>query len=106
MEKNGMNQLLKDLKTLEKNGKNLNGKHKIQAEILFNNEFMVKYTNFDSFKEFVEAIPSDEEFENVNDEILQEHISNGTTFSSWDEMLNKAGLMYAEKQLFKGVKFK
>ncbi|MGL4862532.1 hypothetical protein [Cetobacterium sp.] len=105
MKKNGIDQLLKDLKTLEKNGKNLNGEHKIPAEVLFNHKFMTKYTNFDSFEEFVEAIPSDEEFENVSDEILQEHISNGTTFSSWDEMLNEANSLYIETQLFKGIKF-
>lgn len=105
MGKNGFDDLLKDLKTLEKNGENLNGKHEIPFEILFNHKFMSEHTNFDSFKEFAEAIPSDEEFENVSDEILQEHINGGTTFSSWDEMLEKATLLYIDKQLLKGTKF-
>lgn len=105
MQKNGIDQLLKDLKILEKNRKNLNGEHKIPAEILFDYKFMTKYTNFDSFEEFIDAIPGGEEFENVSEEILQEHISNGTTFSSWDEMLNKANSLYIEAQLFKGIKF-
>lgn len=104
-QKDGINKLLKDLKTLEKNGKSLNGEHKIPAEVLFNDEFMIKHTNFDSFNEFVEAIPSEENFENVSDEILQEHVISGTNFSSWDEMLKEASLLYAEKQLFKGLKF-
>lgn len=105
MKKNGMDQLLKDLRILEKNNKNLNGKHEIPIKILFDYKFMTKYTNFDSFEEFIESIPSDEDFENVSDEILQEHINNGTTFSSWDKMLEKANSLYIEKHLFKGVKF-
>lgn len=41
---------------------------------------MMNHTNFDTFHEFVEAISSNKNFEDVEDEILHEHICNFTIF--------------------------
>ncbi|WP_330112707.1 hypothetical protein VSU16_16055 (plasmid) [Cetobacterium somerae] len=101
----GLDSITKSLGKLEKNAKELNGTHEIPVEILFNNKFMRDHTNFDTFHEFVESIPSNKNFEDVEDEILHEHVCNFTIFSSWNEMFEKAGFLYAKTQLFKGVKF-
>ncbi|WP_426711169.1 hypothetical protein [Cetobacterium sp. SF1] len=105
MKAKGLDNIIKNLKKLEKNTKELNGTYEIPVKILFNNKFMSKYTNFDSFEEFIEAIPDEAKFEDIEDEILHEHVCNFTIFSSWNEMLKKAGYLYAKAQFFKGVKF-
>ena len=50
----GLDEFGKQLETLEKNTKKLQGTHNIEFSILFNEKFMHKNTNFDNIYEFFE----------------------------------------------------
>lgn len=71
---------------------------------LFTVEFMSKYTNFETVDGLVNAYDSD-----ITNETFQESltpkfdcfIAENSQFSSWQEMLNKAG----EEYLVKNLKF-
>lgn len=88
-------------KKLEKNVESLNGE--VSFSVIFNNEFMTKYTQFESFDELLKAgkfiVNSQEDFEAIPDDVFDEHIKKFTEFDSWQEMLSSAGTAYAASKL-------
>ena len=104
----GLDKLGKQLKTLEKNARKLQGTHNIEFSILFNERFMHKNTNFDNIYDFFEnaglKIKSQEDFEELEEIELNRAVIGFTNFDSWQDMLDKAVLEYADSMLFKGVK--
>lgn len=101
----GFDELSKELKKLSKNAKRLHGEHKISFEELFTKSFMEKYTKYSSFDELLKAgnfiVNSEEDFLAIPDDIFDSHIKSVTTFSSWQDMLDKATELWIEKELFK-----
>jgi len=81
------------------NNINENRKNGPLIENLFKNEFMKKYTKFDSFDEFIKNC-SLIEIDDINslNQILNkgmmkkwdQYVQNHTKFSSWDEMFERA----------------
>jgi DNA-directed RNA polymerase subunit RPC12/RpoP len=72
-------------------------------ERLFNSNFMKKYTKYDNFIDFIldsGLIPQDissityELFQTISREKLDVYIRASTTFSSWDDMFDKATSRY------------
>ena len=65
-------------------------------------------TNFDSIYTLFEnadiKAQTQEEFNNLDETILNEAIIRFTDFDSWEEFLNEAGVTYLQNNLFKGVK--
>lgn len=104
----GLDEVGKQLETLEKNTKKLQGTHNIEFSILFNEKFMHKNTNFDNIYEFFEnaglKIKSQEAFEELEEIELDRAVIEFTNFDSWQDMLDKAVLEYMDSMLFKGVK--
>jgi hypothetical protein len=100
----GFDEFSKELKRLSKNAKRLDGENNVSFTELFTREFMVKYTDFSSFEELLEAgnfiVNSQEDFEAIPDDVFDEHIKSVTKFSSWREMLEKASAEWVEKKLF------
>lgn len=70
----------------------------ISFEVLFNPNFMSKYTSLKSMRELFEAgnyeINSKEDFEAIPEDEFNEHVKKYTKFSSWKEMYTKAGQEY------------
>jgi hypothetical protein len=71
----------------------------IPIYILFNDQFMKKYTNFSCFDEFINDCPIIlDEFSNTFDEKIpmkypkkwDKYVRDTTVFSSWSEMFDKA----------------
>ena len=104
----GLDEFGKQLETLEKNTKKLQGTHNIEFSILFNEKFMHKNTNFDNIYEFFEnaglKIKSQEDFEELEEIELDRAVIEFTNFDSWQDMLDKAVLEYMDSMLFKGVR--
>lgn len=88
---------------MEQSAKELNGQHEVAFSDLFAESFMNEYTNFSTFDEFLTAgnftVNSQEDFEAIPDNDMDNHVSETTKFSSWQEMLNKAGEEYTLKKL-------
>jgi len=95
---NNFDDLAKDLK---KKAEDASGP--VSFEVLFNEDFMKKYTNFSSFEELLSAggfeVDSVEDFEAIPDDKFDEHISKTTKFKSWEDMQAEAGTIYMANKL-------
>jgi len=99
----GFDKLQKELKQLQKNAKKLSGTHSVPLTDLFTASFMRKYTQFDSFEDFLSSggfeVNSQEDFEAIPDEVMNAHVAKTTHFQTWEDMLNKAAEVYFAKKL-------
>ena len=97
-------------KKLSKNLKEI--KEKVPIEKLFTSLFMRKHTKSCNFEEFIlksGLVNSDKEvtlkaFEAIQDDDWNKYILKHTSFSSWQDMQEKALKEYLTSQLFKGMK--
>lgn len=91
----GTNKLIRNLTKLSNKAENLSGENTYSFDTIFSEDFMSKYTNFDSISEFLksspEAISNAEEFDKADETILDAFVSEQTIFSTWEEMMGKAG---------------
>ncbi|WDU84236.1 hypothetical protein [Caloramator sp. Dgby_cultured_2] len=99
----GLNEFRKNLKKIEDNLKEFEKTNTVSFNELFNSQFMNKYTNFSSFEEFLSyggfIVNSQEDFEAIPDDKMNELVQKTTIFSSWEEMLSKATETYLAKKL-------
>lgn len=99
----GLDDLQKQLKKIEKAAKKLDGEHQVAFGDMFTKSFMLKYTEFSTFDEFLVAgnfiVNSPEDFEAIPDDEMDNHVVNTTKFSSWEEMLGSATEEYIANQL-------
>ena len=99
---------LEGLEKLVKNLKNISKEQKVDFGELFSYDFMQENTNIDSINDFFEVanitVETQEDFRNLDETILNEAVLKFTRFSSWNEMSSKAGRVYFEKTMFKGLK--
>jgi len=99
----GLDKLQKQLKQIETNAKKLEKTKTIAFDDLFISSFMRKYTNFSTFDEFLKAgnfiVNTQEDFEAIPDHEMDVHVSKTTSFSSWENMLNKATEDYVSNKL-------
>lgn len=98
----GFDELQNELKNIEQTAKELDGQE-VSFDELFDEAFMVKYTKFNSFDEFLKAgnfiVKSQEDFEAIPDEDMDNHVANHSDFDDWQEMLDSAGTEFFSKQL-------
>lgn len=101
----GFDELSKELKKISKNAKRLDGVNEIPFDDLFTKQFMLKYTNFSTFDELLEAgnfiVNSEEGFLAIPDDLFDDHIRSVTKFKTWQSMLDKATELWVDKELFK-----
>ena len=96
----GLDDTLKDLKRMEKNSKQLNGKTAVNLNEVVNDRFIQKNTRFRSLDEMVEK--SGYELEDFGEvEEIDRFISQNSNFSSWEELQSKAAGEWDMKQILK-----
>lgn len=99
----GLDDLQKELFKIQKNIKEVSNKKTLSLSELFTTSFMSKYTNFSTFDNFLKAgnftVNSQEDFEAIPDEEMDIHVGTLTSFSSWEDMLEKATEEYLVKKL-------
>ncbi|MGG3652603.1 hypothetical protein ABES36_14360 [Bacillus pseudomycoides] len=99
----GLKEFQKQLNNMEKAAKELQGTNNVPFSVLFNNEFMTKYTNYSTFDELLNnsgfKVETEEDFKNIPDLEWDQYIKQVTVFENWDNMLSKAGKIYATKKL-------
>lgn len=99
----GFDNLQKELRELEQKSQELNDTQEISLYELFDNSFMIQYTKFNSFDEFLKAgnfnVESNEDFEAIPENELDQHVANNSNFEDWQDMLDTAGTEYFSKQL-------
>jgi hypothetical protein len=103
----GLDEAMRQLKRLEDNTRALSGRHDIRSSDLFPPAFMRQYTKVASFEALLEAsglkVESQIDFEAIPDAEWEKAIQAHTSFSSWREMQEKAGVEYAERKLMEGA---
>ncbi|MBX3628113.1 MAG: hypothetical protein KF892_24095 [Rhizobacter sp.] len=96
------NDLGKKLNEIEKKAKGINNQSVSMTDLL-TPDFVAKHTRFANADEMFGAsgfkIESQEDFAAIPDEKWDEFIRSASSFSSWQEMLGKAGELWAIKQL-------
>lgn len=86
-----------DFKELEKKLENLSGN--VPLDELLNSSFMRKYTQFQNAQEFVDSSSFDfSNIESIDSNDLDKFVSAHSKFSSWQEMLNQAGVEWIQNQ--------
>jgi hypothetical protein len=103
----GFDELRRKLNRLESNAEGLSGQHDIRSSEFFSPAFMRQHTKVASFDALLEAsgfkVESQADFEAIPDAEWEKVIQSHTSFSSWQEMQEKAGVEYAERKLTEGV---
>lgn len=96
----GLDKLQNKLKKASKQLKEMEGTKKVLLTDLLNENFLRKYTDFNTLDELFNkfSITSNEDIEN-NIEQLDNEVKANSNFSSWQEMLESATHYYFEKQL-------
>jgi hypothetical protein len=97
----GSDNLKRLLKDVEKKAKKASGAVSISE--LLNQEFMQANTKFKNLDEFFEKSPFEIEnqadLKQVNEKELDQYVKDVTAFTSWEEMLSKAGALYMKKKI-------
>lgn len=93
----GIDDLQKELTNLSDKVSSLNDSQ-IPFDDLFTESFMTQHANVSSFDLFLEqggfTANSQEEFEAIPDDKLDQYVSASTDFKSWDAMLSAATDIY------------
>ncbi len=99
----GFDKLQRKLKQMEKAAKELHGTHSVSFADLFTPSFMQKYTQFQSFEDFLSSsgfeVNSQEDFEAIPDKDMDAYVAKTTDFETWEDMLLKATEKYTFKKL-------
>jgi len=92
----GLDKLQEKLKKLERT-------QSVPFDKLFNSGFMNRYSQFTNIEEFFDKggfeFESEDEFENIPEDKLDQHVQATTNFGKWQEMLTKAGELWITKEL-------
>lgn len=94
---------LRKIHDLRRRAESLEGTHTVSFTDLFNDEFMLRNTDFATIEEMLEA--SGFKFENVEDfeaipaDAWNQFVCSCTRFSAWSEMQSVAGKEWLSAQL-------
>ena len=99
----GLDDLQKKIKDLQKRAKALDGENLVPLVDLLTIEFLNRYTSFSSVEELFEAsgfkVDNTEDFEKIPNDEWDEFISKNSIFKNWEEMLEKAGEEWITNEL-------
>lgn len=100
----GIKDLQRRLSSMEKNIERIKGEKEVPLSHILTPSFMQRYTAFKNFEEMLDESPfsikNEEDFKKVSDEEWDVYVRDKTKFSSWKEMIEKAGAGYVSKKIF------
>lgn len=103
LEVKGLTEIQSQLKRLQSRARSLHGTHSVPIRDLLTDQFMQKHTRFASVDEWFAQSPfeiqSQKDFESIPDAEWDSYVRTSTAFASWQDMLQKAGVAFAEKKL-------
>lgn len=99
----GSDELVRKLEDLGQAAESLQGEHSVSLETLFPNEFISDHTDFATLEEFLASsefeLSSQEAFEAIPDEAWDEFVKSASDFSSWQEMMESAVVLWVSSNL-------
>lgn len=87
-----------NLKKLQQKVKALHGQRQIPLPELLPDDFIRKYTDFQTLQEMVDA-SGIEKVEEIGNKEFSKFVSTHTQFITWEEMQKAAGIEYTKRQL-------
>src|SRR5437660_11876334 len=106
-ELHGFDDAIKKLKRLGSNARELAGSHDVPVSELFTPTFMQHHTKVASFEALIEAggfkVESPADFQAIPSAEWENVVRSHTSFSSWQEMVEKAGEEYVSKKVMDGL---
>jgi hypothetical protein len=89
-----LDDILSKLHDLQRKAEELDGEHAVSFSELFNDDFMLRNTDFPSIGSMMAAsgfkVESSEDFAAIPDQAWYEFVRERTRFASWDEMKGAA----------------
>lgn len=105
MKVTGLDEFQKKINRMADNASAMHGTHSVSFESLFTSSFMKEFTSFNSMQDFLDSsgfrIESQEDFEAIDDEAMDQYVARTTKFDSWENMMGEAAKQYAITELFK-----
>ncbi|MEI2395573.1 hypothetical protein V8V88_09940 [Paenibacillus phytohabitans] len=99
----GFDELERNLNNLQNKVQQLEETETVAFTDLFITSFMREYTDYSSFEELLEAggfeVNSQEDFQNIPDDVFDKHIAEHTKFDNWGEMLQQGTNEYIAREL-------
>ena len=99
----GLENMHKKLKQMEKNANALSKKKEVSFSELFTIAFMKEHSKFTTFDELLDASPfrveNSEDFAAIPDDEFDEYVASVTDFDNWGEMRETATHDYISSQL-------
>lgn len=99
---------LKGVDQLEKNFSESSGTHLIPLDDLMTPSFISSCSQYSDFEELLEAsgfkVETEEDFAAIPDQEWEQYIQTNTSYESWIEMQEAAGVSYIQSKLLKGLK--
>jgi hypothetical protein len=99
----GFDELRDELERMTESALGLDGSTEVPMTEMMSSSFMQRYTDFESIAAFFDSSPwtveDQSDFDAIPDDGLDNYVRDHTQFSSWDEMVSKAGSKWAERQL-------
>jgi len=87
-----------ELKKLQKKVKELNGEREVPLPELMPDNFIRANTDFQSLQAMFDA-SGIENFDEIDNKKFSKFIATHTRFSTWEEMIQEAGVEYAKRKL-------
>ncbi len=103
IELKGFKELEKNFKDLRRKTQEINDTNNVHFSELFPSSFLISHSKFSSIDELFSSssfkISSQDDFEKIPQNELDNFIRNNTDFNDWEEMLNAAFSDWTEKKL-------
>lgn len=94
---------IRKLKDLQRRAQRLDGDHSVPVTELFDEEFMLRHTDFPTIQRLLEAsgfvVASSEDLAAIPDDQWDAFIRRRTRFESWDDMTRAAAEAWAKRHL-------
>ncbi|KNY26357.1 hypothetical protein [Pseudobacteroides cellulosolvens] len=90
----GIDDFNKDIHNIVNKAEELEGENEVSFEVLFNDNFIQKYTSFKTLGEMFDKsqykVESAEDLDKIPEEELDAYVNKNTEFESWAEMMETA----------------
>lgn len=99
----GFDDVRKKINNLSKNVAEMEQTKSASLTEILMPEFMAQHTDYATAEEFFEAsgfdVSNQKAFESIPEEQLDAFVTSASSFTSWREMLNAAGSLWAQRKL-------
>lgn len=103
MKRDGFDEFSQRLNEIADHASEIHGKQSVPLEDLMTDSFIREHTTYSNFDSWFEAggfsAESTEEFEAIDESVLDQYVASTTKFNDWQDMLHKAAGTWGLNQI-------